>query len=210
MSQLKKQLPEFLLRVEFKFNNGILVLFGPSGCGKTTLLRCIAGLTSPDWGQISHDNRVLFSSELKVNLKPQQRRIGLMFQDYALFKHMDVEHNILYGAPKGSSLVAKTYPKILELFQLSPLLKRTPGQLSGGEQQRVALARALMAEPKMLLLDEPLSALDGGIRRQLQDELIAVQQIWRIPIVVVTHDWQEAQKLARQIIFMEQGKIKIA
>lgn len=207
---IKKQMPEYQLQVEFNLANGILVLFGPSGCGKTTILRNIAGLAKPDQGKIIIHNQVLFSSEAKVNLTPQQRQIGFMFQDYALFPHMNVEKNIFYGVIKPDSSTTKLYSKLVELLKLKPLIKKYPQELSGGEKQKVALARSLMTKPKALLLDEPFSALDFDIRKKLQDEIIEIQKIWDIPFVLVTHDRQEAQKMGNHTLYLEYGKIKTA
>lgn len=203
---IQKQLPEFNLKIEFNVRNHILVLFGPSGCGKTTTLRCIAGLEKPDSGAISLCEQSLFDSAAKVCLRPQNRKIGFMFQDYALFPHMNVEKNILYGVKKLTAIQQASFHRIMDLFKLSRLAKRYPMELSGGEKQRIALARALMTEPQILLLDEPLSALDNNTRIRLQDELVEIQNIWQIPFILVTHDSNEAKKLGTEIIFMDQGQ----
>lgn len=203
---IQKQLPEYNLKIEFSVHNHILVLFGPSGCGKTTILRCIAGLVRPDSGTISLCDQALYDSEAKVCLRPQDRRVGFMFQDYALFPHMNVEKNILYGVNKLTAVSHVSYQKILDLFKLSRLAGRYPTELSGGEKQRVALARALMTAPQVLLLDEPLSALDHLTRIHLQDELLEIQSLWQIPFILVTHDPNEAQKMGTEIIFMNQGR----
>lgn len=203
---IQKQLPEYNLKIEFSVYNHILVLFGPSGCGKTTILRCIAGLVRPDSGTISLCDQAIYDSGTKVWLRPQNRRMGFMFQDYALFPHMNVERNILYGVNKLTADGHISYQKILNLFKLSHLTGRYPTELSGGEKQRVALARALMTEPQVLLLDEPLSALDNATRIRLQDELLEIQSLWQIPFILVTHDPNEAQKMGTEIIFMDQGQ----
>lgn len=191
--------------MDFKVEDNILVLFGPSGCGKTTTLRCIAGLEKPDEGEIMLKENVFFSSVRKVFMPPRIRGVGYMFQDYALFPHMSVEKNIWYGV-KQRSRARELYSKLLRLLKIQPLAERGIKRLSGGEKQRVALARALMAEPQILLLDEPLSALDGETRRELQGELKEMQRIWRIPFIMVTHDREEAEKLGDQIIFMRNGQ----
>lgn len=202
---INKQLPEYDLQIEFNVSNNISVLFGPSGCGKTTILRCIAGLAKPDNGRIALDQKVLYDSNADLFMPPKDREIGYVFQEYALFPHMDIAKNILYSVKTINEQVQQEYTKLLGLLKIEQLVKRFPAQLSGGEQQRVALARALMAGPKILLLDEPLSALDNNIRFELQDELLKMQQIRRIPFVLVTHDRQEAEKLGEQIVFMDKG-----
>ena len=203
---VRKKLPSFTLQLRFEQDAGEkLVLFGPSGCGKTTLLRCLAGLERPDTGQIRLKESVFFDAATRHFLPPRLRRIGYMFQDYALFPHLSVKKNILYGSrPDGS---AALYERLLERFSLTSLAERSIGVLSGGEKQRVALARALMSQPQLLLLDEPLSALDAATRRQLQDELNALHKEWRIPLLLVTHDLDEARRIGDRILFLEQGRI---
>lgn len=203
---IKRKLADFQLDIAFKANNDILVLFGPSGCGKTTTLRCIAGLDKPHHGLIRLNGRTLFSSETNVFKPPRDRGIGYMFQDYALFPHMNVQKNILYGVKKHTAKTQDMFAELTALLKIHPLLTRGIAHLSGGEKQRVALARALMAEPKLLLLDEPLSALDSETRLTLQDELKAMQKIWRIPFILVTHDKAEAIKMGDQILFLDKGR----
>jgi molybdate transport system ATP-binding protein len=192
--------------MEFTVSNHITVLFGPSGCGKTTILRCIAGLTKPDQGRMTLGQDILYDSNTNVFMPPRLRDVGYVFQEYALFPHMDVEKNILYSIKDIDEQTQLELKRLTELLKISTMLHRFPSELSGGEQQRVALARALMAKPKILLLDEPFSALDHHIRCQLQDELLNMQQIWQIPFVLVTHDRPEAEKLGEQIIYMNQGR----
>ncbi|QJW48111.1 ATP-binding cassette domain-containing protein [bacterium BFN5] len=204
---IKKILPDFDLEMDFEVKNNITVLFGPSGCGKTTTLRCIAGLERPDAGKIILDDQSFFSSVENIFIPPRERGVGYMFQDYALFPHMSVESNILYGVKKKDNTSQELYRELIHLLKIEPLIHRGIKQLSGGEKQRVALARALMANPKILLLDEPLSALDSETRLELQDELKNMQSIWGIPFIMVTHDREEAEKLSSQTIFMNKGKI---
>ena len=202
---ITKQLPNFALQIRFNVERNILVLFGPSGCGKTTILRCIAGLLEPEAGRITADGKILFDSRANIFVPPRDRQVGYMFQDYALFPHMNVQKNIWYGAKQSTSDTKYTYEKLLNLLKIEPLVKRHPEHLSGGERQRVALARALMAEPKILLLDEPLSALDNSARLELQSELKEMQKLWDIPFVLVTHDPKEAKVMGDQFLFIERG-----
>ncbi|MCF6093014.1 ABC transporter ATP-binding protein [Microaerobacter geothermalis] len=206
---LKKQLPNFLIDVKFTVKPGeVLVLFGPSGSGKTTILNGIAGLISLDDGMIRIHSRTLYSKEQGIHLLPQQRRVGYVFQEYALFPHMRVKSNIFYGLKKRNKEKLEGWQKnILDTLRLGPLMDRFPHQLSGGEKQRVAVARALMTEPEILLLDEPLSALDHGIRQECQIQLKGLIQQWKIPVILVTHDQEEARTLGDLIVYLSKGKI---
>ena len=203
---VKKRLADFTLHLQFELENNILVLFGPSGCGKTTTLRCIAGLLQPDEGEIVHDGKVLFSSAAKVFVPPRLRSAGYMFQEFALFPHLNVKKNIWYGVRQDSAKANELYDRLTSLLKIEQLANRHVGQLSGGEKQRVALARALMAEPRMLLLDEPTSALDRTTRLALQAELKRMHEIWQIPFVLVTHDLEEARTLGDKLLLMENGR----
>ena len=201
-----KNLPDFSLSIRFSIERDILVLFGPSGCGKTTTLRSIAGLLQPDGGRIVNDGEVFFDSTNKIFIPPRQRRIGYMFQDFALFPHMNVYRNIWYGVRDHDQEARQMYEKLTNLLKIGHLAERSPGQLSGGEKQRVALARALMAQPKILLLDEPLSSLDTETRREVRNELREMQRIWNIPFILVTHDPDEARFLGDQVLYMQKGR----
>lgn len=203
---ITKHLPDFSLKIKFCIERGILVLFGPSGCGKTTTLRSIAGLLRPDKGKIVHDDRVFFDSDAGVFVPPCNRHVGYMFQDFALFPHMNVRRNIWYGVRQHKHEASGMYESLLNLLRIEHLEKRTIGQLSGGEKQRVALARALMAKPGILLLDEPLSSLDKETRLELQSELKDMQKLWDITFVLVTHDPEEARSMGDQVLFMEKGQ----
>lgn len=204
--EIKKALADFTLDVRFSVENDILVLFGPSGAGKTTILRAIAGLIKPDEGRIAYRDQLFFSSERRTSMPTQQRRVGYMFQEYALFPHMNVKKNIWYGVKDCKVKADELYGKLMGLLKIEHLAHRFIDQLSGGEKQRVALARSLMAQPHILLLDEPLSALDKDTRFELQAELREMQKIWDIPFILVTHDPEEAKALGDQYLFIEKGR----
>ncbi len=203
---ITKKLSHFTLRIQFSMENKILVLFGPSGCGKTTILRSIAGLLKPDEGKIVFRNKTFFSSAPHTFLPPRHRNVAYMFQDLALFPHLDVSNNIWYGVKKPTPKSHVLYQKLLSLLKIEHLPGRTIHQLSGGEKQRVALARALMSEPEILLLDEPLSALDAETRYELQDELKKLQEIWQIPFILVTHSPEEALAMGNEVLFLQKGR----
>jgi molybdate transport system ATP-binding protein len=202
--KVQKQLPDFLLDVQFTMKDEIVVLFGPSGSGKTTILNSIAGLITPDAGHIQL-GETYFYEQGKKPLPVQKRNIGYLFQDYALFPHMTVEQNIRYGMKPGNRLHLES---LLSTVGIDHLVEKYPHQLSGGQKQRVALVRALATEPDVLLLDEPLSALDADTRRECQDELLRLHERWKIPFLMVTHDREEASKLADVILTLENGKLK--
>jgi molybdate transport system ATP-binding protein len=208
-ANIQKRLPGITVEVEFSVTEGILVIFGPSGSGKTTILNCIAGLERPDRGLISLNGKVFYSSADGTAMPARSRRVGYVFQDYALFPHLTIKDNVMYGIPsrcKAGKGYRMTVLDVLEMLRITPLQQRYPGQLSGGERQRVALARALMTEPELLLLDEPLSALDHANRTALQGELLELQRIWQIPFVLVTHSRREMALLADQVLFLERGR----
>ncbi|HET6420197.1 MAG TPA: ATP-binding cassette domain-containing protein [Geobacteraceae bacterium] len=206
-----KKFPGFTVEVEFAFEQGILVLFGPSGSGKTTVLNCLSGLVRPDSGAISLGDRIFFSSVQGIDVPVRKRRTGYVFQHYALFPHMTVKDNVLYGVPGRHKMKVKdryrmSVLEVLEMLKITRLQDRYPSELSGGEKQRVALARALMVEPELLLLDEPLSAVDHAMRKDLRQELRQLQRIWRIPFVLVTHSREEMKVLADEVLFMKAGR----
>ncbi len=186
--------------------NEFITLFGKSGAGKTTLLRLIAGLEMPKSGRLVVDDEVWFDSDKKINLPPQKRGVGFVFQDYALFPTMNVEKNILYGCKTGEQ--KKNLPKLLAITELENLASSYPHQLSGGQKQRVALSRALINEPKILLLDEPLSALDNEMRVKLQQELLTIHKEFNIPALLVSHDVAETIKLSDRVAMIEGGVIR--
>ena len=182
-----------------------LTLFGPSGAGKTTLMRMIAGLEKPDSGHIEVDGEVWFDHTQKINLTPQKRSIGFVFQDYALFPTMSVRENLLFAAENAQQ--RRTVDELIDLIELSNLASRLPSTLSGGQKQRVALARALVRQPKILLLDEPLSALDPTMRQKLQDELTLIHKRLGVTTLLVSHDISETVKLSDRLAQIESGKI---
>lgn len=209
---IKKKLWYFDLDIDFKINNDqILVLWGPSGTGKTTVLECLAGLLTPTSGTIELDGRLLYSSAETINVPARNREIGYLFQNYALFPHMTVEQNVLYGLRcKKSFKQNKTkldYRALLDSFGLLHLINRFPGQLSGGEKQRVALIRALILQPRLLLLDEPFSSLDRQSKTRLRQELKNMHKEWHIPIVLVTHDEEDAASLGNVLLSINKGQV---
>ncbi len=213
ISDFEKQFPAGpLIRADLRCPTGpssLTVLFGPSGSGKTTTLRCLAGLERPERGHIHLGHETWFDSDRRIFLPPQKRRIGYLFQDHALFPHLNVTHNIAYGlGALGRAERQQRVKEIKELLGLSGLGHRYPGQISGGERQRVALARALVCRPRLLLLDEPLSALDVPLREQLRRELRRSLARLGIPAVLVTHDRVEALSLADFVVVFDEGRIR--
>jgi molybdate transport system ATP-binding protein len=198
----------FDLRVAFEAPPGITALFGPSGAGKTLTLRSIAGLASPAEGRILLSERLLFDASLGVDLPPRERRVGYVFQQYALFPHLSVEQNIAFGLqalPKVDRAVRVA--DLLELIGLEGLEHRGPAQLSGGQQQRVALARALAPGPDLLLLDEPFAAVDRRVRRRLRLELRRIHEATATPMLLVTHDLADVRQLADTLIVLDRGRL---
>lgn len=203
----RKEFKDFCLDVDFKSENGITGILGASGDGKSMTLKCIAGVETPDSGYIELNGRVLFDSANKINLKPQERNVGYLFQSYALFPHMTVEDNI-GAAIKGSKSEKKQIiTQMLERFRLEGMEKRYPAQLSGGQQQRVALARILSYQPEILLLDEPFSALDFYLKEQLQSELKEVLEYYDKDVIIVTHSRDEIYQLCDNTMVLEDGNV---
>jgi len=182
----------------------LIALFGESGAGKTTLLRILAGLVKPDKGIVKFGNTVWFDSDKHINISPQARNISLMFQDYALFPNMTVEQNILFAQPEKD---VKKVTELLAIFGLMEFRKQKTNGLSGGQKQRVALARAMARKPQLLLLDEPLSAIDYEMRTLLQNEIAQAHQLSDITTIIVSHDLNEVFRLATQVICIENGSI---
>ena len=206
---IRKQLGSFRLDVRFSAEKGVTCLLGASGCGKSMTLKCIAGIETPDGGRIELDGRVLFDSASGICLPPQQRRVGYLFQNYALFPNMTVEQNILCGLcrEKDRAAKARRAREMIALMQLQGLEKHRPQQLSGGQQQRVALARILVSDPQLLLLDEPFSALDGHLRDALKIELRDLLADFGREVLMVTHDRNEAYNMSSAIAVMDAGRI---
>ena len=206
---IEKDLGSFHLRVKLDAENETLALLGGSGCGKSMTLRCIAGIVRPDRGRIEVDGVTLFDSEKGVDLSPQTRRTGLLFQNYALFPNMTVRQNILCGArrERDGGKREKKVNELMESFGLLPLAGRLPSQLSGGQQQRAALARILVSDPRILLLDEPFSALDAHLRFRLEQEVRGVIRDFGKTVVLVSHDRDEVYRLSDRIALMENGQI---
>ena len=206
---IKKDLGGFRLSVKFEAKDGVMGILGPSGCGKSMTLRCIAGVERPDEGKIVLDGVTLFDSEQRINLKPQQRQVGYLFQNYALFPNMTVQQNILCGAKreKDKAKREELLAHYIELMQLTGLEKHYPAQLSGGQQQRVALARILVNQPKLLMLDEPFSALDTHLREKLLVEMKGILERFGGVSIAVTHSRDEAYDLCGTIALMEDGHI---
>jgi molybdate transport system ATP-binding protein len=206
--RMKKTLPGFTLDVEWSAGDGVAVLFGPSGAGKSLTLQCLAGLMRPDEGRITVDEHVLFDSVSGANLPPQRRRVGYVFQGFALFPHLTVAGNVAFGLRDRPRAERESRAaEVLARLGLETLAHRYPGELSGGQRQRVALGRALAPDPALLLLDEPLSALDLPLRRALRDELRTVLAQWGKAAVVVTHDVTEAYRLGDHIVVYEEGRV---
>ena len=204
----------FRLDVELTEPSGVTILFGPSGAGKTTRLRAVAGIITPDEGRISLDERLYFDSASGVNLPIQQRRVGLVFQDYALFPRLTAEQNFAYGIRAGENSGARSKAakrerarELLSLLGIEYAARQYPGELSGGESQRVALARALASDPAIVLLDEPLSAVDTKTRARLLVEIRATQQRTGIPFLYATHNVAEVVEIGDQVIVLNEGRV---
>ncbi|MBQ8237643.1 MAG: ATP-binding cassette domain-containing protein [Oscillospiraceae bacterium] len=207
---IEKNLGSFCLKAKFEAGDETISLLGASGCGKSLTLRCIAGIETPDKGRIVVDGITLFDSEKKINLTPQERRTGLMFQNYALFPNMTVLQNIRAGArrEKDRQKRENMVQSVMENFGLTEFASRCPHQLSGGQQQRVALARILVSSPRILLLDEPFSALDSHLRFMLEREVRHVIRRFGKTVVLVSHDRDEVFRMSDSIAIMDGGRIE--
>jgi molybdate transport system ATP-binding protein len=204
---------KFILEVEFAARAGVTVIFGPSGAGKTTILECVAGLTAPDRGLITlageagATSETLFDSTRNTDLSPQQRRIGYVFQNLALFPHMSAADNIAFGIRGNGTRKETLVRDVLERFRITHVAGRRPGEISGGERQRVALARALVTGPRILLLDEPFSALDDALKLEIIADLKQWLSRFSVPVLFVTHDRSEAAALGERMLLLNEGKI---
>lgn len=206
---IEKRLGSFSLKTAFTCEGELSALLGASGCGKSMTLRCIAGIVKPDKGRIVLNGRVLFDSEKNINLPPQKRKVGYLFQNYALFQNMTVEQNIACGIheEKNKAVRAQAIADMIEKMQLSGLEKRKPFQLSGGQQQRTALARILVGKPEILLLDEPFSALDSHLRDQLLSEVKRLLKSFGQDVLMVTHSRDEAYTMCSKLMIMDYGRL---
>ncbi len=206
--ELFHEFPNFTLDVNFTCQSELTVLFGPSGVGKSLTVRAIAGLFVPQKGHVRVNGDVWFDSETGILVPPQQRKVGYVPQHYGLFPHMTVAENIAFGIRRVSQAERRQrVAEMLALMHLQGLEERYPRELSGGQQQRVALARALVIQPRVLLLDEALGALDPALREELQEQLRLVQQRYKLPVLLITHDLQEAYALASQLVVFEAGQV---
>jgi len=203
---IEKKVGCFQLRSRFEAGDETLAILGASGCGKSMTLRCIAGVETPDHGKIILDGKVLFDSEKKINLPARRRKTGYLFQNYALFPNMTVEQNIACGIPKGRRDKRRLVKEKIAAFYLNGLEKQYLAQLSGGQQQRVALARMLASEPRLLMLDEPFSALDSYLKWQMEQEILRVQERFHGSILFVSHNRDEVYRLCDRVAVMEDGK----
>ena len=197
---IKKTLGDFQLDAQFAAPKGVTAIFGRSGSGKTSVVNAVAGLMRPDAGRIAVGDKILFDGATRVCLPPQQRRIGYVFQDARLFPHMNVMRNLCYGGRHDST-------RVIDVLGLSHLLERMPGALSGGERQRVALGRALMCDPQLLLMDEPLAALDAPRKAEILPFIERLRDEMEIPMLYVSHDVSEVARLATTLVVIEDGRV---
>jgi molybdate transport system ATP-binding protein len=203
----KKRRGAFLLDAKFELPTpGVVALFGRSGCGKTTLVNVIAGLLLADFGRVALNDSVLLDTDLRINVPPERRRIGYVFQDARLFPHMRVEANLRYALKRAAVAPFVGVDRVVELLDLEPLLGRRTHELSGGERQRVAIGRALLSQPSLLLLDEPLASLDASRREEVLPYLETLRDQLAIPMVYVSHNFDEVLRLATHLVVMEAGK----
>lgn len=205
---IKKKLAFFDLDISFTLKKGLLAVQGFSGSGKTTTLDCISGIKTPDSGYIKLNDKYMYNSDEKINIKPKNRHIGYVFQNYALFPNMKVKENILFGVDKKNKDNVEYAMDLSERMKIEHLLDRYPSDISGGEKQRVAFVRALAVKPKILLMDEPFSALDEDLKQRLYQDFLEFKSNEKIPMILITHNNTEAKMLSDEIIYVENGKIK--
>ena len=208
-AEIHKRAGSFKLDVELESTDLMTCILGPSGCGKSMTLKCIAGIMTPDSGHIELDGRILYDSALHINVRPQNRRVGYLFQNYALFSTMTVRKNIMCGLKreKDSTVREEQYRYFVKLLGLDGLENLKPWQLSGGQMQRTALARILVNSPDLLLLDEPFSALDSYMRRSLQENITEILTAVGKQTVMVTHSQREARRMCTRMFVMDNGSI---
>lgn len=213
---IRKKFSRFRLDIDLKLKleSGRAVFFGPSGSGKTLTMQCLAGLATPQEGYIAVKDRILYDSNHRINLPPQNRSMGYMFQEYALFPHLTVLQNVAYsrtglfaryvGARQKEAAMA-----LLNLFDIAHLDRHLPGEISGGQRQRTALARALNSNPSMLLLDEPFSALDPLLRRKMRSDLLEILVRLELPVIIITHDPDDVESFAGELVLFRNGSATI-
>lgn len=207
IANIQKRLGSFHLNVEIDSSDMFIGILGASGCGKSMTLKCIAGIEKPDTGYIELDGKVLFDSDRGINVKPQNRGVGYLFQNYALFPTMSVKKNIMCALRNNKGENSEKYDKAIKLFHLEGLEKHKPYQLSGGQAQRVALARMLISGPSLLLLDEPFSALDSFLRKNIQNELSTLLNTLKKQTVIVTHSQREVKRMCSEVYLMMDGRV---
>ena len=210
---LKSEGRRFDLDVQFGSSASIMVIFGPSGSGKTLTIQVIAGLIKPDSGRIALNDRILFNSRDGINLRARERKVGFLFQDYALFPHLSVAENVGFSllSPALGNLdhdASRRVEEFLATFELAEMANNFPRQLSGGQRQRVALARTLFQKPDILLLDEPFAALDPMLRDRMRFELLSIRSRFDIPMVLITHDPADVEFFAQHLLLFKNGKVQ--
>lgn len=203
---------EFNLQLKYASSGNRLVILGPSGSGKSLLLQMIAGLLTPDSGYLKLAGRMLFDQQQRINLTPQQRQVAFLFQNYALFPHLNVRQNIAFGLRRGLfnprvNMHSERVDYWLDNFGLTAVQQQKPHQLSGGQRQRTALARALITEPRALLLDEPFSALDPDLRIHMRNELRELQERLAVPLILITHDVEDVKAFSDETLCLKDGRI---
>lgn len=205
---VEKQLGDFALNATFTSEGGVTALFGASGTGKTSIINMIAGLLTPDRGEIALDGETLFDARARVNVPAWRRHIGVVFQEGRLFPHLSVKHNLDYGRwMSGIAADRQAFAHVVELLDIGALLARRPGKLSGGERQRVAFGRALLMQPRLLLLDEPLASLDVARKEEILPYLERLRDDARVPMIYVSHDAAEVKRIANRVVKLEAGKV---
>lgn len=213
--KIRKNLDHFAVDLEYEFDHGVLVIQGESGAGKTTILNCISGLTTPDEGRISVEERIVFDSSAGIDIPTRLRNIGYLFQSYALFPNMTVHQNITYGIKNKPEYKDKDKKEellryadhVMETFGIAHLKKKHPNRISGGEKQRAALSRAIVAKPSLLLLDEPFSALDQQTKEIVYQQFALFKKNFQIPTILITHDAKESEMFADNRILIKDGQI---